>query len=55
MINKAKEYVSTTVNSTLTLLYWNVGMRIQNEILKGERAEYGRSIVTSLSQQLVHR
>lgn len=53
MIDKAKEYVSTTVNSTLTLLYWHVGRRIQNEILKGERAEYGRSIVTSLSQQLV--
>lgn len=53
MIDKAKGYVSTTVNSTLTLLYWHVGRRIQNEILKGERAEYGRSIVTLLSQQLV--
>lgn len=53
MIQQAREYVATTINSSLTLLYWHVGRRIQKEILKGERAEYGRSIVISLSQQLV--
>lgn len=53
MINKAREYVASTANTSLTLLYWHVGNRIQHEILQGERAEYGRSIVASLSQKLV--
>lgn len=53
IIQRAQEYVASTVNSSLTILYWHVGKRIQKEILKGERAEYGRSIVTTLSQQLV--
>jgi predicted nuclease of restriction endonuclease-like (RecB) superfamily len=53
MIKKARERVASTVNSSLTLLYWHVGNRIRREILQEERAEYGRSIVVSLSQQLV--
>lgn len=52
IINKTKDYVASTINSSLTLLYWHVGNRIQREILQGERAEYGRSIIVSLSQQL---
>lgn len=53
MIKKTREFVASTVNSSLTLLYWHVGNRIRREILQEERAEYGRSIVASLSEQLV--
>jgi hypothetical protein len=53
MIQKTQEFVASTVNSSLTLLYWHIGDRIQREILQGERAEYGRSIITTLSNQLV--
>lgn len=52
MIQKAQQFVASTVNSSLTLLYWHIGDRIQREILRGERAEYGKSIISSLSQQL---
>jgi hypothetical protein len=38
---------------TLTLLYWHIGDRIHDEILRGERAEYGKSIISSLSHQLI--
>jgi len=34
------------------MLYWQVGTRIRKEILNEERAEYGRSIVATVSQQL---
>ena len=34
------------------MLYWQVGDRIQTEILQGQRAEYGKQIVATLSQQL---
>jgi predicted nuclease of restriction endonuclease-like (RecB) superfamily len=52
IIQKAQEFVASTVNSSLTLLYWHIGNRIHSEILRGERAEYGKSIITSLSHQL---
>jgi hypothetical protein len=41
LIVEARGALATAVNAGLTLLYWNIGKRIQQEILKGERAEYG--------------
>ena len=40
------------VNSELTLMYWNIGKRINKEVLHDNRAEYGKSIVSTLSTQL---
>lgn len=54
MIEQTKQSVAAAVNTGLTLLYWRVGNRIGNEILKGSRAGYGQSIITSLSEHLVH-
>jgi hypothetical protein len=34
------------------LLYWQVGRRVQIEILKSRRAEYGEQVVPSLATQL---
>lgn len=53
MIHKAREFVASTVNSSPTLLYWHIGYRIHDEILRGKRAEYGKSIISSLSNQLI--
>lgn len=53
IIEKARSVVNKTVNSGLTLMYWNIGDRINREILKQERAEYGKQIVSSLSKELV--
>lgn len=52
MIEETRQGVATTVNAALTMLYWRVGKRINEEILKGERAEYGKEIVVSLARQL---
>ncbi|NJP12232.1 MAG: DUF1016 domain-containing protein [Leptolyngbyaceae cyanobacterium RU_5_1] len=52
LINAARVGVAIAVNASLTLLYWRIGQRIQTEILKGGRAEYGREILATLSQQL---
>jgi predicted nuclease of restriction endonuclease-like (RecB) superfamily len=52
MIEQTREGVARTVNTGMTLLYWRIGKRIQTEILGNERAEYGKEIVVSLSQQL---
>ena len=52
LIESTRGRVATIVNTELTLLYWRIGKRIQEEILK-ENAEYGAQIVITLSQQLV--
>ncbi len=52
MIEEARTTVSQTVNMALTLMYWNIGKRIRQEVIEDERAEYGASIVSTLSRQL---
>jgi predicted nuclease of restriction endonuclease-like (RecB) superfamily len=52
MIDETRSAVAATVNMGLTLLYWQVGKRINTEILKGGRAGYGKQILATVSQQL---
>lgn len=52
LIERSKEQVAQTVNSEITLLYWNIGKRINEEILGNDRAEYGKQIVASVMRQL---
>jgi predicted nuclease of restriction endonuclease-like (RecB) superfamily len=52
LIDESKSYVAYTVNATLTILYWKIGKRINDEVLNNKRAEYGKQIVVSLSLQL---
>ncbi len=52
LIEETKARVTVTVNSSLTLMYWHIGKHISEEILKSERAEYGKEIVNLLAQQL---
>ena len=53
LIVQAREGVARAVDSGLTALYWHVGRRIRQDILKEKRAEYGEKIVHALSAQLV--
>ena len=52
LIQSAKQQAAVAVNAELTLLYWQVGKRIADEVLKGERAEYGKQIIKQLAKQL---
>jgi predicted nuclease of restriction endonuclease-like (RecB) superfamily len=52
LIQTAKQRAVIAVNAELTLLYWQVGKRIADEVLNGERAEYGKQVIASLAQQL---
>jgi predicted nuclease of restriction endonuclease-like (RecB) superfamily len=52
LIEQTKKNVATQVNSALTLLYWNIGKKINNNILKNKRADYGKEIISTLSRQL---
>jgi len=52
LIEQSRQQVAAVVNATLTMLYWQVGNRIRQDILKEQRADYGKEIVQSLSGQL---
>ena len=52
LINEARNKVALIVNTEITLLYWHIGKRINEEVLGNQRAEYGKQIVSTLSTQL---
>lgn len=53
LIEAARQHVAQTANATLTMLYWHVGRRIRQEVLKDQRASYGDEILPTLSAKLV--
>jgi predicted nuclease of restriction endonuclease-like (RecB) superfamily len=53
LIETARHNVAVTVNAGLTILYWQIGSLIRQDILKEKRAEYGEEIISTLSRQLV--
>jgi predicted nuclease of restriction endonuclease-like (RecB) superfamily len=52
IIEKARSEVAVTVNSTLVLVNWHIGNRVNQEILKNERAEYGEEVIRKTSRIL---
>ena len=52
LILAAREQVARAVDFGLVTLYWHVGRRVYQDILKEKRAEYGAEIVATLSRQL---
>ena len=51
LIDSARQRVASTVNAELTQLYWQKGSRVNAELLKGQRAEYGKQVVAKLSSR----
>ena len=52
IIDRARGHVAATANYELTMMYWHIGERINLEVLNNQRAEYGKQIVVTVSQQL---
>ncbi len=53
LIDESRAGVAQTVNSALVWLYWNIGRRLWDDILKQKRADYGEQIVSAVSRQLI--
>ncbi len=53
LIDQGRRQAIVAVNNALTTTYWHVGKRINESILQGERAEYGKQVVESLAQELI--
>lgn len=52
LIDETRLLVAKTVNQELTLLYWNIGKTINEEVLKNDRADYGKKLIKNLSDDL---
>ncbi len=53
LIDQSKQQIAISVNATMSLLYWQIGKRINEEINSQNRAEnYGKQIVAKLWRQL---
>lgn len=52
LIQSARQRAALAVNAELSLLNWQVGQRIHQEVLKGQRADYGKQLIKSLSAAL---
>lgn len=44
-----KKNVVTKVNDEMTLLYWNIGKDITDNVLNNQKAEYGKAVIKKLS------
>lgn len=55
IIDHAQLAAYNAVNETLIKRNWLLGLRIQHEVLKEQRAEYGKQVIKSLSEDLVKR
>jgi len=55
IIEKRKYNIISAANSHIVLMFWEIGKYINSVILGMERAEYGKRIVATLSQQLTEK
>ena len=52
LIENTKRNVAVAVNNEMTLLYWNIGKDITDNVLNNQKAEYGKAVIKKLSQRL---
>ena len=55
LIEQSKQQIAVVVNSTISMLYWEVGSRINIDILQSKRAAYGQEILKQLSTKLTEQ
>lgn len=48
LVYESKQKVAVAIDSTITTLYWNIGKRIDQDILKNKRADYGKVILAEV-------
>ena len=52
LIEQSRQQLVSQANSELTLLFWHMGKRINQNILQNKRGDYGKQIVVTLARQL---
>lgn len=52
LVDEARGRTASAINIAQTVLYWQIGRRVAQEVLGGQRAEYGERVIASLSTAL---
>jgi predicted nuclease of restriction endonuclease-like (RecB) superfamily len=55
LIDSARMRAAAAVNTELVMLYWHVGKRVREDVLGGQRAEYGQQVAQRLAARLTER
>jgi predicted nuclease of restriction endonuclease-like (RecB) superfamily len=55
LIEQSKRAIYENASNTTVLLFWNIGKRVNQDVLGSRRAEYGKQIVLALATQLSAR
>ncbi len=55
ILTSFKSLISTRINAEITLLYWQIGNRINTEVLDAKRGNYGKQIVSQLATILTEK
>jgi len=55
LIAEARTRAAVAVNAEITLLYWHIGRRIRIDVLKEERADYGKQVLLFLAEKLTRQ
>lgn len=55
IIEQGKRQVAVQVNSVITLVYWEVGHKINRHVLEKQRAEYGKEVIPHVATQLANK
>ena len=53
LIEQGKQQIAISVNTTMSMLYWQIGKVINDDVLQNQRAEYGKQIIPTLSRHLI--
>lgn len=52
IIEDVKQELAVNVNAVTTIVNWNIGLKLNQHLLKSKRADYGKEIVKSLAEKL---
>ena len=55
IIDGARKHLATYANSEIIMTNWQVGMRIKEDVLNNERAEYGKQVIKRLAIKLTEK
>ena len=55
LIENTRYRLATTANAEICMLHWKIGLRIKDDILFNQRAEYGKQVVKNLAVALTER
>jgi len=55
LIENTRRRVATTANAEITMLHWQIGVRIKEDVLRNQRADYGQQVIKNLAFALTER